>query len=176
MGGGHLIITIGALMLLITTVMSINRNLLANDEDISVAQADILAMSLTSSYLDRARGYSFDETVDTSSFNVTDPTTFTPAASLGPDSLGEDTLTTFNDIDDLDGYALEIQVRGSDEKYKSTFTVNYVTDANPDVVSSAQTFLKRVDVRTWRTFPPPPKSRPPDTLRAFVILSYDDLK
>ena len=55
MGGGHLIITIGALMLLITTVMSINRNLLANDEDISVAQADILAMSLTSSYLDRAR-------------------------------------------------------------------------------------------------------------------------
>ncbi len=176
MGGGHLILTIGALMLLLTSIMSINRGLLANDEDVSVAQADMLSMSLTSSYLSIARGYSFDETIDTAAATVTDPLTFTPHNYFGPDSLSEDTLTTFDDVDDLDGYSLEIQVRGSEQRFKSTFTVNYVTDADPDVISSTQTFLKRIDVRTWRTFPPPPKTRPPDTVRAFVVLSYDDLK
>ncbi|MBI5474035.1 MAG: hypothetical protein HY961_16990 [Ignavibacteriae bacterium] len=175
MNSGHLILTIGALMLLLTSLLSINRILLMSDEDLSAAQTDMLAMSLTSSYLDLARGMAYDRLLDTTSYLITDPSVFVPSGVLGPDSTDEDTLTTFSDIDDFDGYELEIPIRASDQRYKSRFAVHYVTDANPDQFSSTQTFLKRIDVQTWRTYPPAPKTRPPDTLKAFVVLSYDDL-
>jgi hypothetical protein len=115
-----------------------------------------------------AQGLAYDEQTDTSDEALYDITTLTHPASLGPDGT-EDSLHEFNDFDDFDGFTFEKEATGTGRRYSTQFTVNYVTENDVSTNSSSRSYVKRMDMTTWRVFPPTPKA---DTLRLALVLGY----
>jgi hypothetical protein len=150
-------------------------NILARNTDgVSSAQAGISELTLATTYEEYANQLSFDEfTIDSMVTNAQASLLTTPA-HLGPDNpppTGEPTensLKTFDDLDDLKGYSLiDTSFVGSAGTFKVLFDVNYVSPTNIDQVSNTQTFVKRLDVRVVRTNP---VSK--DTLQSSIIMGY----
>ncbi len=93
-------LTIGALILLSTLMLRINTNNLQTDTVRAEAQYGVLATSIITSIIEKAKSLAFDAKTDTN--NVTSTNDITPALNLGP-GVGE-TYDTFNDFDDFNGY------------------------------------------------------------------------
>ncbi len=100
MNTGQMLLTIGAMVLLATLMLRINTNNLQTDTVRADAQYGVLATSIITSIMEKAKSLAFDTKTDTN--NVTSTSELTPSASLGP-GFGE-TYDTFNDFDDFDGY------------------------------------------------------------------------
>ena len=171
MSSNHTMLTIGAFIILTTTLQNFYQVLGTTGDDISDAQDMILATTLTTSYLEIAQGMAFDEVTDTSSVALGNAWALTPTLSLGHDHAAEDTLTRFNDFDDFNRYSIEREVPGTGRRYRTEFQVWYVDPANVNTVSAARTFVKRIDTRTWRTFPPP-AGTVRDTLHMSLAMGY----
>ena len=168
----HTILTIGAFLILTTVLVSMYRLLGTAGDDVGNAQDMILATTLTTSYLELAQGMAYDQLTDTSHVTVPSTTTLTPAAWLGPDTASENSIATFNDFDDFSGYSIERAATGSNKRFTSAFRVSYVEVTDVDLISSAPTFVKRLDVKTWRSFPLMTDGAVPDTLKMSVCMGY----
>jgi hypothetical protein len=93
-------LSIGAMVLLSTVMLRINTNNLQTDTVRAEAQYGVLATSIITSIMEKAKSLAFDATTDSNSVDkVAD---LTPPGSLGP-GVGE-TYDTFNDFDDFNGY------------------------------------------------------------------------
>jgi hypothetical protein len=169
MSTGQTMMTIFAFVLLTTTLNSFYRLLASTGNDISSSQDGILASTIATSYMEIAQGKAFDERSDTSDAGINNITQFTLPASLGPEASDGDSIHEFNDFDDFDGLVVEETAGTTGRKYKTSFVVNYVTITNVSQISAARTFVKRMDMKTWRTSPPIAK---PDTLRQSLVLGY----
>ena len=169
MNTGQTLLTIFAFVLLSTTLTSFYRLLGATGDDISGAQDGILASTIATSYMEIAQGKAFDERSDTSDAGINNVNQFTLSASLGPEVSDGDSIHEFNDFDDFDGLVVETAAGNTGRKYKTSFVVNYVNSDNIGEVSAARTFVKRMDMKTWRTSPPTPRA---DTLRLSMVLGY----
>ncbi len=157
--------------MLLSTILLNFYSLLGNSGDIIASGQDgILATTLATSYMEIAQGLAFDEITDTSEIAINNPTQLTAPANLGLDGFDEDSLNTFDDFDDFNNFSIEKEASGTNRRYKTTFKVNYVNPANVDNISASKTFVKRMDLVTWRTFPPMKDQR--DTLRLSVVLGY----
>jgi hypothetical protein len=66
---------------------------------------------------------------------------------------------------------LEKRATGSDKRFKTFFRVFYVNPNNVDAVSTTRTFVKRIDLRVWRSYPPP-EGAITDTLRMSLAMGY----
>ena len=167
----HTILTIGAFILLTSILLGFYQLLGSTGDDISNAQDLILATTIATSYIELAQGLAFDEFTDTTSAAIGNPSALTPAYKLGSDT-GEDSLALFNDFDDLNGLVIEKLATGANKRFTTAFTVCYVDPENVDVPVTSQTFLKRLDLKTWRSFPPLSGSGSLDTLRLSIGLGY----
>ncbi len=168
----HTILTIGAFLILTTVLLSLYRLLGTAGDDVGNAQDMILATTLTTSYLELAQGLAFDQKTDTAHVGVPDPSTLTPAVWLGKDTVTENSISAFNDFDDFNGFSIEKTATGSNKRFTSTFRVFYVEQGNVDQVSAVPTFVKRLDVKTWRSYPLMTEGQVPDTLRMSVCMGY----
>ncbi len=168
----HTILTIGAFLILTTVLLSLYRLLGTAGDDVGNAQDMILATTLTTSYLELAQGLSFDQRTDTAHVAVADPSTLTPVVWLGKDTVTENSIAAFNDFDDFNGFSIEKTATGSNKRFTSTFRVSYVEQGNVDQVSAVPTFVKRLDVKTWRSYPLMTEGQVPDTLRMSVCMGY----
>jgi len=169
---GQTMLTLAAFVFLSTVLMNFYGTLAMTGADISSGQDGILATTITTSYLEIAQGLAFDEITDTSSIAINNPTALTASGSLGPDGADEDSLYKFNDFDDFKGFSFEKEAGGTGRRYRTTFDVYYVSTTNVETSSSARTFLKRMDLKTWRTFPPARTTDDLDTLNMSFVVGY----
>jgi hypothetical protein len=173
-GGGmayHTLLTIGAFILLSSILLGFYQLLGTTGDDIANAQDLILATTIATSYVELAQGLAFDEFTDTTSAAIGNPSTLTPAYLLGPDS-GNDSIPAFNDFDDFNGLEVEKPATGTNKRFTTKFTVSYVDPDNIDVPVTYQTFVKRLDLKTWRSFPLHGASERVDTFRVSIGLGY----
>ena len=82
MNTGQMFLTIGALVLLSTLMLRINTNNLQTDTIRAEAQYTVLATSIITSIMEKAKSLAFDATTDTNS--VTDKNDLTHPFFLGP--------------------------------------------------------------------------------------------
>jgi hypothetical protein len=170
MSTGHTIITIAAFILLSTLIVNFY-DLSGNAGDsISSGQDGIFLTSITTSFIEMAQGMAFDSITDTMNIGLTNAWSLTSPNDLGPEA-GEDSLHLFNDFDDFDGFSLEREAGTSGRRYRTSFRVSYVDPDDLEHISSSRTFVKRLDMRTWRTYPPAGDAMV-DTLRAGFVMGY----
>lgn len=171
MNSGQTILTIAAFALLSTVLLNFYRLMGYAGADISKSQDGILLTTIAASYIEVAQGLAFDEYSDTCHVPLTNVGHLTSPGDLGRET-GNDSLEAFNDIDDFNNYTVEKTIAGTSlRRFKTTFTVHYVDSTNVENISYARTFVKRLDMKTWRTFPPSGDDGV-DTLRASFVMGY----
>ena len=168
---GQTILTIGAFMFLTTILLNFYRVAAETGDSIASGQDGILATTIAASYAEVAQGLAFDEVTDTTNAALANPAALTSPTALGTEA-GEDSIALFNDFDDFNGKSYEKQATGTNRRYRTQFTVSYV---NPDDINqkwSVRTFVKRMELKTWRISPPPSSPTEIDTVRTFLVLGY----
>jgi hypothetical protein len=169
MSTGQTFLTIGAFILLTSILQGVYSSMGSIGNDISGGQDGILATTIATSYIEYANGLAFDDITDTSDVALTSPASLTYPP--GPEA-GETGFDSFNDFDDLNGFVDEKVAGGSSRKYKTQFTVSYVDTSDISHVVAYRTYLKRLDMRTWRTFPVPTSDEIVDTLKTSIVMGY----
>jgi hypothetical protein len=160
MNTGQMLLTIGAVILLGLTVITVNSTFSQHGMVLEKTEVGVYATSLATSLIQEATGRSFDEnTVDTVANSATD---FTQPASLGPET-GE-VYPAFDDFDDYDGLVRTVDVQGTDI-FTVWATVTYVQDDHPNTTSGSRTYHKRIDIAVAG-------SSSSDTVRMSSIFSY----
>ena len=152
-----MMLTAFALILLGTTVLTVNKNNINQGTILRQTEVGIYAVSLATSYVEKASALNFDEnTVGTFITNgVT--TTLTSPSNLGPDlthygPYGNEIAnvdSTFDDFDDYKNFNKLDIVPGADA-FTTNNDVNYCDTAGV-IQPSTKTFYKRMDVKTWGT-------------------------
>lgn len=168
---GQTILSIGAFMFLTTILLNFYRVAAETGDSIASGQDGILATTITATYAEIAHGLAFDAVTDTTNAALANPFALTAPADLGSEAL-EDSLGQFNDFDDYNGKTTDKQATGTNRRYRTRFTVYYVNPDNVNQKSFIQTYVKRMDMTTWRIFPPASSATEIDTVRTFLILGY----
>ena len=161
-----MLLVLGALVLLSMVSISVNSMIINKTSTMLEAEADLNAVSLAQSMLDEIMKKSFDNA--TISAKVFDSTSFTIPSGLGPnateasqvplaDSLRRigtappsiDSMYKsdkyYNDVDDYNGYK-RVAYSTTMGNFNIIDTVYYVTEADPNIKSTSQTFYKKVVV------------------------------
>ncbi|MBX2990017.1 MAG: hypothetical protein KF749_02495 [Bacteroidetes bacterium] len=171
MSSFHAMMSIGALVLLTTILMGYNQRTAMSALDITRSKEALAMTALGSSYIEFAQGLAYDRYSDTASVPPGNASLFTSSASLGPDGGNEDTLTSFNDFDDLNGYQLDRT--GPDARvYRASFNVRYVLPSDVNAYTTGKTFSKRLDIKLWRINPPFNGADEADTVRLHYVMGY----
>jgi hypothetical protein len=169
MSTGQTFLTIGAFILLTTILQGVYSSIGNIGTDISGGQDGILETTIATSYIEYAKGLAFDQVTDTSDVALGAPSSLTYPPGPEP---GETGFSSFNDFDDLNGFVDEKFAGGSSRKYRTLFTVSYVDSGDVSKTVSYRTYLKRLDLQTWRTFPVPAPDEIIDTLRTSTVMGY----
>ncbi|MGB5896031.1 MAG: hypothetical protein WBG58_17785 [Ignavibacteriaceae bacterium] len=160
MNTGQMMLTIGAMVLLATLMLKINTNNLQTDSVRSEAQYGVLATSLITSIIEKAKSLAFDATTDTNA--VTSTNELTAVSDLGP-ATGE-TYDTFNDFDDFNGYTMADSSMPS-AVFDISCEVVYVHPSNIKVTHNLRTWHKKITVQVSSKFMA-------DTIKQSSIYSY----
>ena len=147
MNTGQMMLTIGAMILLSTLMLKINTNNLQTDSVRAEAQFGVLATSIITSIMEKAKSLAFDAETDTNS--VTAVNQLTPALNLGP-GTGE-TYDTFNDFDDFNGYTT-VDSSMPSAVFDISCEVFYVHPSNLKEKSNLRTWHKRIDIKVSSAF------------------------
>lgn len=172
MNTGQTIITIAAFVFLTTILLNFYGLVASTGDDIASGQDGILETTIATSYMELAQGLSFDEITDSSDIAIHNVGALTHPYSLGPESTAEDSIQNFNDFDDFNGLKVEKQPGGTDRRYQTTFSVHYVSPSDVESIVYTKTFLKRLDLKTWRIFPPAGAGERLDTLNTSLVMGY----
>ena len=168
MGLGQTMMTVLAMGMLATVMLTVNTNNTDSNTAVQMSQYRIMAASLATSTLERATGLAFDQnSVNTPIADPSGLTTYLGRKTGEIDSLEN----TFNDFDDYNGFhkwvkADTVFFRSADFRIWST--VDYVQITGNVVVPAAmnsRTYNKRITVYVASPFMN-------DTLRYSTIYSY----
>lgn len=173
MSAGQTMMTIFALILLTTVLMSFY-NIVANTgDDIARNQENILATAVASSWSELTQSLAFDNVTDTSDIAFQNPSALTAPTLLGVDP-GEpaDSVARFNDFDDFNGVTLTKTADSTGYTFATRFWVSYVDTNDANSTVSYRTFIKRMDMATWRTIPAPGNGATIDTLFTSIVYGY----
>jgi len=142
---GQTLLVMGAMVLLSIAVLSANRIILDRMNSGYETQAIFDAVPIAESKLDEIRRKAFDE----KSINkrIYDASNFTQPAYLGKDA-GETTTVTYDDIDDYNNDSLRFSTPVL-ENFWVVSKIQYVSETNPDQVSSTPTFFKLITVKVY---------------------------
>lgn len=180
MSTGQTLLTIGAFILLSNILVTFYRLLAESGQTIDSSQGGITAVSLATSYMQVAQGLHFDERTINSFIprnqvnRLTHPDSLRTEGNYGVDTVmspplpPEDHIGRFDDVDDFNGYEFrDTTMEGTLGYYRAKFTVNYVSPNRIDSIVNIRTFVKRLDIKVWREFPPSE-----DTVRTSTIIGY----
>ncbi|HUX59899.1 MAG: hypothetical protein ACYC49_10570 [Ignavibacteriaceae bacterium] len=134
-------LAIGAMIILSFISLSFNSAVLNTSTIDFQNKVSLTAISLADNMLEEIKSKSFDQA--TLQFPTNNLASLTPPSSLGPEA-GE-VYPNFNDVDDYNGF-IDTVAAPYFETYYLSCKVEYVSGNSPDVVSSVQTFDKRVTV------------------------------
>ena len=163
-------LAVGAMILLSILILRINNTFLTTSTTFMDSKFEIMATSIATSEIEEISKLAFDQNtvLDSTVVPATSLTDLTIPSALGTDS-GENPNDpkTFNDIDDYNGYTTTINGDSAlpSANFNIRCTVNYITDTNPNVVSSSATWNKRITVYVTSV-------SMPDTVKLSTIFSY----
>jgi hypothetical protein len=172
MNTGQTIITILAFVFLTTIMVNFYGLVASTGDDIASGQDGILETTIATSYMELAQGLSYDEISDSSDIAIHNSSALTPLSNLGPDASSEDSIQNFNDFDDFNGLVADKQPGGTNRVYRTRFSVNYVDPADVENIVTSRSFVKRMDLKTWRIFPAAGVNERLDTLKTSLIMGY----
>jgi hypothetical protein len=159
MNTGQTLLTIVAIVLLGSNVVSFNRTFAQHGVILQQTEIGIFGISLGMSIIEESQGKAFDQaTADSVAATVNDLST-----TLGPES-GETTRTDFNDFDDYNGWRDTMYVQGVD-RFRRWATVCYVDTSNLDGSSANRTWHKKLTVYVKA-------DNSQDTVKMSYIFSY----
>ncbi len=166
MGQGQMLIGIAAIVMLSKLVLSGN-NLMSTGEDMFLAsQAIVEATTVGQSMIERITTRSFDNSI--AAHGSPDSLSF---AAIGRDAGEVDGAdSTFNDIDDYNGYTQTVQ----SPKFGPmvvTCSVFFVRSTAPHDSLGSKTFMKRINVRVDNTFMVDHTGQDPVKLSGPLLLS-----
>jgi hypothetical protein len=169
MGLGQTMLSVLAMGMLATIMLTVNTNTQDNNNAVQMSQYRIMAASLATSTVERATGLAFDQ--NTVSSDIPATTSLTAANHLGVEPGEVDSVeNTFNDFDDYNGF--HKWVKGDSVFFRTAdfrvwSTVDYVTITGNAIVSSpsAATYNKRIIVYVTSPYMN-------DTLKYSTIYSY----
>ncbi len=164
MGTGQMLLTIGAIMLLGTIIMTTDKSLYGSKDILLKTNYGLDAVALATSVMEEAQGKAFDEVTDTSSINSTN--LLTPPGSLGQENGDPTDMNDFDDFNGLNNAGLVDTFQLSTGTYIVKTRVCYIDASNLDGVSNKATFSKRLDVAVWN------KDDSVDVVRMSTIYSY----
>jgi hypothetical protein len=174
MNTGQTMFSIAALAFLTVITLNYYSSLGQTGVTITQANAGLTATTIATSFIERAQNTSFDNNTDTlpDSYIVADPSLFTSPGSLGVEDAGEITYEDFNDFDDFNNYTADYHTLN--EIYKVNFRVYYADTANVNNTVNVRTFLKRMDIKVWRSYPAIDSTQAKvfDTLRMSTLYGY----
>ena len=156
----QIFLTCGALVLLSTIILSMNKTFLRTEQDALKSEIGITGVSLATSVIEEASGMAFDKNTDTNTTLST--ASLTPVVSLGPD--GTEKYKSFNDFDDFNNFDTTFAMTRSG-LFRVRASVFYVTPIDPTTASSSPTWHKKILV----TVTSPSME---DTLKMDYIYSY----
>ncbi len=173
MGTGQMMLTVLAVFLLTTIILSMNRTYVDNTETIVRTKSNLVSISFATSQIQKAGRLAFDDFTKVTNDTIVGPLVFDSSsfsAQLRPETgetANKDSL--FNDIDDYNGYTYNDTTQTGDVYYILT-KVNYVSPNNPygDTTAGKQ-WAKRVTVRVW---PKVAGNLKPDTITLMQVFSY----
>ena len=149
MNTGQTLISFGAMILLTTVILNMNRTITDGEDYLNQTRFGLEAIAITTSMIEEISQLPFDEeSLDTMKVEkiVTD---FTPVSDLGPDA-GETGPYFFDDVDDFKNFA---KVETTQQNIYQVFCdVNYVTGTNPDVPVNIRTFYKKISISVVTPF------------------------
>jgi hypothetical protein len=159
MNTGQTILAIGALILLGTTILTVNSTNLNQGTMLRQTELGIYAVSLATSFIQKATSMEFDELTVVRPVLPNNPTPssyLTTSGVLGIDNphVGHTTTepetpnvdTTFDDFDDYDDYAKDTSVTNVDV-FHVTAVVYYVSPVQPYPKTGTPSWLKRMDLK-----------------------------
>ncbi len=167
-----MMLTLGAFMFLSTILLNFYTTMNATGEEISSGQDGILSTTISASYLEMAQGLAFDVVTDSSDIALYNVNVLTSATLLGRESAGEDSIHEFDDFDDFNNFTVEKDAGTTGRRYRTTFKVSYVNPSDVATITTSKTFLKRLDLKTWRVKPPMVRSSRLDTLKMSMAMGY----
>lgn len=172
MNTGQTFITIGALVLMMASLVGFYRLLSHNGERLEISQSGITATTIATSIMEIAASLPFDSVTDTTDAAITAIGLLTHPNSLGSEGTNDDSLQKYNDFDDFHGDTLVRVMPGGLGVFTTAFAVHYVDQTDVNSVSSNRTYVKRLDMTIWRSFPPPAVGEAADTTRMSMIMGY----
>jgi MSHA pilin protein MshD len=177
MGTGQMMLTVMAVFILSTVILSSNRGYVSNTGTIIQTKLNLIATSLATSRVQKASRLAFDQNTraanDTTAFpnpiTLTTQLSATLVAEAG-EANGSDTL--FNDVDDYNNF-IAIDSTPAGDRFRVGSTVLYVDENNPfgPASPSGRTWVKRLDVWVTPMINPRPGEKP-DTLRMKQVFGY----
>lgn len=139
MSSTQTLLTIGAMMILALVALRFNSAMITSQNTDLSNKVYLTAFSLADNVIEEAKVKNFDQT--TINFPTTNPATL--SSVLGRD--GSEVYPDFNDVDDFNGFKDTITAPYFETYYIDCY-VHYVTAANQDQISAAQTFYKKLIV------------------------------
>lgn len=155
MGTGQMMLTVGAMLLLAMTILTVNRGFLTTDSSMMQNRYDIMSVSLATSIIEAAIQLPFDNKTDGAA--VTSPSSLTAVSSLGIETGESRNLPgNFNDFDDYNCYKTNpkidtVSYSGTNRTafFSSLIRVDYVNANDPTIVSTVPTYHKRIIVKVF---------------------------
>ncbi len=163
MSTGQMLLSLVAMMLLSLVVLRQTGDTLETSDTVLASKLEIMAVSESSSMLEKISALAFDQHTKDSTFTgkvwqLTSP------SLLGPDA-GEDSVYKYNDIDDYNGYqAVDSTALGD---FAIRCKVEYIDPANPDAPYGAQSWHKKITVVVHG-----PAPAMTDSVQCSTIISY----
>jgi hypothetical protein len=159
MNTGQTLLTIVAIVLLGSNVISINRSFTQHGVILQHTEIGIFGVSLAMSVIEEAQGKAFDQnSVDSLLLSTNEL-----SSTLGKEG-GETDRSTFNDFDDYHTWRDTVSIEGVDTFYRWARVV-YVDTANIGGSSGSRTWHKKLTVFVKGT-------NAQDTLQLGYIFSY----
>ncbi len=142
MGNAQSLVAIGSIVLFSFISYNFNAAVLQNLGLEVENKVYLTAFSLADDMIEEIKQKAFDE--ETIVFRAINPDELTESPYLGPE-FGESNVNLYDDIDDYNGYQRPISLPHA-ENYTVKCKIDYVLSSNPQQISLAQTFFKRVEV------------------------------
>jgi hypothetical protein len=172
MNTGQTFITIGALVLLMTTLVGFYRLLSHNGERLEISQSGITSTTIATSLMEVAANLAFDSVTDTTNDAIDNISLLTAPGALGNEGTLDDSLQGYDDFDDFNADTLVRAMPGGLGVFTCTFAVNYVNPDNVNEISTNRTYVKRLDMRIWRSWPLAAPGEIVDTTRMSMVHGY----
>jgi hypothetical protein len=175
MGTGQMMLTVAAVFLLSTIILSMNRTYVNNTETVVTTKMNLISVAFATSRIQRAARLAFDERTavpnDTNLIPMVDDSTKL-SATLGYET-GERVTgrrdTLFDDLDDYNNY-LDSEFTQSGDMFYIFSRVKYAKPKDPfDTTTVTNNWAKRIEVRVWPRFSTGARV---DTIRLVQVFSY----